>query len=205
MASRATQNLFLIATVPVVSFSATFLLLYLFMPRYDSSIVSTAKIVNTTHETTTPNVAMLPPVQLKVDVLAINAAVNPKGLTAGGDMDIDEDPNQLAWYNLGPKPGEEGSAVIAGHYGWKDTVPSIFNNLNKLIAGDEITTLSEDGSKKTFVVTRTALYAPNQDATDIFKSDDGKAHLNLITCQGTWVNTDRSYSERLVVFTDFVK
>lgn len=40
------------------------------------------------------------------------------------------------------------------------------------------------------------------DATRVFRSDDGKAHLNLITCQGAWDKQAKQYSKRLVVFTD---
>jgi len=119
-------------------------------------------------------------------------------------MDIDENPKQAAWYQLGAKPGEEGSAVIAGHYGWKKSVPSVFNDLHTLVAGDEISTVGEDGKVMTFVVSRLATYAPDQDATDVFRSDDGKAHLNLVTCQGSWNNSQSTYSERLVVFTNLV-
>jgi len=73
-----------------------------------------------------------------------------------------------------------------------------------LVAGDRILTVGEDGKVMTFVVTSLATYAPDQDATNVFRSDDGKAHLNLVTCQGSWNNSVRTYSERLVVFTDLL-
>ena len=45
-------------------------------------------------------------------------------------------------------------------------------------------------------------YDPNADAKDVFNLNDGKAHLNLITCVGIWNKIKKSRSERLVVFTD---
>jgi sortase (surface protein transpeptidase) len=30
------------------------------------------------------------------------------------------DQRNVAWFNLGPLPGENGSAVISGHYGLKN-------------------------------------------------------------------------------------
>jgi len=42
-------------------------------------------------------------------------------------------------------------------------------------------------------------------ATDVFTSSDGKAHLNLITCDGIWDKNAAQYSERLVVFADRVE
>jgi hypothetical protein len=39
----------------------------------------------------------------------------------------------------------------------------------------------------------------------VFASNDGGAHLNLITCAGEWNKGKKSYSERLVVFADKVE
>jgi len=145
------------------------------------------------------------PKSLSIGSINVDAIIKPVGLTSSGDMDIDDNPGELAWYKLGPKPGEKGSAVIAGHYGWKNNVPSIFNDLSDLIKGDEITVSTEDGKQKKFVVTKTEKYNPDQDATDVFRSSDGKAHLNLITCSGSWVTSEQTYTKRLVVFTDYVE
>jgi len=194
--------------VPLLSLCATLILLYIFVPRQPV----TAELVPITPPATSPIATPMAPVvatvatpaQLMIEGINVAAAINSVGVNTMGDMDIDDDATKVAWYKLGPKPGEEGSAVIAGHYGWKDGVSSVFNNLSKLVKGDTISTIGEDGVTKTFVVTRSEIYAPDQDATYVFKSDDGKAHLNLITCQGSWNNSAQTYSERLVVFTDLV-
>ena len=206
---RIAQIVFIVITVPLLVMSATILVLDHVMPRFratpavENREVSIA-VPEAVVRTPAPIVAISPPTQLKVDKIGVSAVIQPVGLNADGDMDIDENPVEAAWYKLGPKPGQEGSAVIAGHYGWKKNVPSVFNDLHTLVAGDEILTVGEDGKVLTFVVTRLATYAPNQDATDVFMSDDGKAHLNLVTCQGSWNNSVRTYSERLVVFTDLL-
>jgi LPXTG-site transpeptidase (sortase) family protein len=195
------QKTLIIVMVPLVSLSATFLLLYKYAPRYNDSPEKGNHISNTALKVQSYSM----PASLNVKKININAIVAPTGLTVEGDMDISENAQQLAWYKLGPKPGEKGSAVIAGHYGWKNGVPSVFNDLNSLIKGDEISVVGEDGRELTFVVTHTASYDPEQDATTVFTSKDKKAHLNLITCQGTWNKKSNTYSERLVVFTDFIK
>ncbi len=189
--------------VPMISLCATFLLLYGFAAKNTTPVATTAKPLTTTEQTKVSTQPSLP-TELAIESIHVAAAVNPTGLTPAGDMDIDENPKELAWYKLGPTPGEVGSAVIAGHYGWKNTTPAIFNELHKVVVGDEVQVLSKDGEKKAFVVTRTALYMPDQDATDVFTSNDGKAHLNIITCQGTWNDERQTYSERLIVFTDYV-
>lgn len=201
------QKLFVSVAVALVSLCTTFILLYIFRPPHQEPPIVPNGIsvpASVVHDAVLPSAISLP-VQVKIASINIVAHVNPVGVTQSGDMDIEENPEQAAWYKLGPKPGEEGSAVIAGHYGWKNGVPSVFNDLHKLVKGDMITTVGEDGQEKTFVVTRLEVYAPEQDATNVFRSDDGKAHLNLVTCQGSWNNSAQTYSERLVVFTDYVK
>jgi len=59
------------------------------------------------------------------------------------------------------------------------------------------------GASITFVVKEIRRYDPLQDATDVFTSKTG-AHLNLITCDGVWDASKKSYTKRLIVFTDLV-
>ena len=118
-------------------------------------------------------------------------------------MDVPKERANVAWFNLGPRPGENGSAVIAGHYGrWKNGKGSVFDNLHKLRKGDKIYVEDENGVIITFVVRESRRYDPNASVGDVFGSNDGKAHLNLITCEGVWDKVSKTYSKRLVVFTD---
>jgi len=203
--TRIIQKVFIAITVPTISLCVTLIALYAVIPRSATTVTTTQKPTPNTPDSMPASVDIAPPTQLNIENISVAAAIYPVGLTSAGDMDIDESPTELAWYKLGPKPGEEGSAVIAGHYGWKDGIPSVFNDLNKLVKGDKLSIVGEDGQMKEFVVNRTAVYAPDQDATDVFRSYDGKAHLNLITCQGAWNNTTHTYTERLVIFTDYIQ
>lgn len=193
-----------------MSICSTFILLYLLKPAQLPKQVSKTSAPTAPKETQLPRelptkVAFSVPSRLLIENIKVEASVKPVGLTPEGDMAIDENPEETAWYELGPKPGEEGSAVVAGHYGWKNGQGSVFNELHTLKVGDLIAIVDDKGQKVTFSVTRMQMYAPDQDATDVFKSDDGKAHLNLITCHGDWNSKLSTYSQRLVVFTDFVK
>ncbi|MDB5167129.1 MAG: peptidase family protein [Candidatus Saccharibacteria bacterium] len=182
-----------------------FILLHVFVPIPYSSTpsVRTVIIVPTSPKVIKASaIVSALPVRLEITSINIDTTIYTAGLTSSGDMDISENPDEVAWYQFGPKPGEIGSAVIAGHYGWKDGHGSIFNNLHMLVKGDEVSVYDQKGVKKVFVVQATQIYNPDADATKVFVSTDKKAHLNLITCEGTWVNTKDSYSNRLVVFTD---
>lgn len=146
-----------------------------------------------------------PPIRLKIPKIKVNTTLEHVGLTSEGAMDIPKSPDKAAWFNLGPRPGEIGSAVIDGHYGvWKNGKKTVFNNLNKLRKGDKVYTIDEKGSVITFVVRESKSYNSEMDADDVFISGDGKSHLNLITCEGVWNKVTQSYPRRLVIFTDKV-
>lgn len=140
--------------------------------------------------------------RLKIPVIGVDSAVIPVGLTSDGAMGVPKGPAEVAWFNLGPRPGENGSAVIAGHYGWENNIPAAFDNLHKLHKGDKISIGDENGVVTTFVVRETRIYGKDEIAPEVFSSSDGKAHLNLITCAGVWNKAEKTRSERLVVFTD---
>ena len=143
------------------------------------------------------------PKQLTISSINLTVDIDYVGLTSDGVMDIKPNSEAAGWYMLGPRPGDKGSAVIAGHYGWAmDGEPAIFNDIQKLSTGDELSVLDQKGQSTTFVVREIRKYNPDSDASAVFKSNDGNRHLNLITCSGVWENDKQSYSDRLVVFTD---
>lgn len=142
------------------------------------------------------------PLSLKIPTINVDAKIEYVGLTAGGEMDIPKSPDGVAWLELGPRPGEIGSAVVAGHYGvWKNGAETVFNNLKKLQIGDKIFVEDEKGASIPFVVRESRIFDPKADASSVFSSNDGKSHLNLVTCE-SWDKASESYSQRLVVFTD---
>ncbi len=52
---------------------------------------------------------------LSIPKLEVNAEIETVGLDNKGAMDVPKNAMNVAWYNLGPKPGEKGNAVMAGH------------------------------------------------------------------------------------------
>lgn len=149
-----------------------------------------------------PDTPVSRPVRLKIPAIRVDAAIEAVGLAADGTMDVPTVTSDVAWFELGPTPGAIGSAVITGHYGWKNGIGMVFNNLHKLRPGDIVTVEDSLGVTSSFVVQTSRRYDPNADVPEVFESADGKAHLNLITCEGIWDAQSNSYSKRLVVFTD---
>ena len=184
--------LILIATITV-------LLLNIFVIKpQSSSLTSVIK-----HDASKKTVQIIGfPIHLKIPTINVEAAITYVGVKPDGTMDVKSDPDSVYWYEFGPRPGEKGNAVIAGHYGWIGDKGSVFNNLNKLNKGDKILIIDENGIVITFIVSGSRDYTPEADASAVFKSSDGKSHLNLITCEGVWDNVKKTRSSRLVVFTD---
>lgn len=142
------------------------------------------------------------PVLLKIPTINVNAKIIPVGITNLGAMDTPKGPSDTGWFDLGPVPGEIGSAVIDGHRGFR-TGPAVFDDLHKINVGDKIFVENKDGKNFMFVVREKKVYGANENVPDVWNKND-KAHLNLITCSGTWNRLTRTSNERLVVFTDLV-
>ena len=142
------------------------------------------------------------PVRLTIPKIKVNAAIEYVGVTSTGIMDAPKGPDTVAWYDRGPRPGEKGSAVIDGHSGWKNNTLAVFDTLYTLQKGDKIYVEDTEGVTITFVVREVRIYDPKADASGVFFSNDGKAHLNLITCEGVWDVVSKSSPKRFVLFSD---
>jgi LPXTG-site transpeptidase (sortase) family protein len=149
----------------------------------------------------------LKPVRLIIPAIAINAPVEGVGTQPNADLATPtRDPWQdVGWYNLGPQPGERGSAVFDGHLDRPGGYPAVFWNLRDLHVGDEVLVKNSSGKTLRFQVTRIEMYPP-QDAPiqDIF-GNWGGTYLNLITCAGDWIPSQHQTNLRLVVYTSLAK
>ena len=144
------------------------------------------------------------PIRLKIPNINIDSTLDYVGITPEGAIGAPKDPASPAWFNLGARPGENGSAVIVGHFGWKNNAPAVFDNLHKLRTGDKLSVTDENGITVNFRVSHSKKYDSKADVSSVFDSGDKKARLILITCEGTWNKSEKSYSDRLVVFADKV-
>ena len=142
------------------------------------------------------------PIRLRIPRIDIDTNIEQTSFAPDGSMDVPQKPDEVAWFSLGPRPGEIGSAVIDGHSGWKDNQPAVFDNLSLLQKGDKIYVEDKAGATNTFIVREVSDYNSNQDTLNVFSSTDGKAHLNLITCTGVWKEATQTHSKRLIVFSD---
>lgn len=167
-----------------------------------SSIVPFVQGATFIKQTNLTNGEIGKPIRLKIPKINIDAHIENVGLTSEGAMDVPQSPENVAWLASGPRPGEKGISVIAGHFGWRNGILAAFDNLSGLRAGDKLYVEDNNGLTATFVVLELKIVLKDDDTSIVFESSDEKARLNLITCEGAWDKTDKSYSNRLVVFAE---
>lgn len=141
------------------------------------------------------------PVRLIVPSLMIDAAVQHVGVTAEGNMAVPSNFSDVGWYKYGVVPGGAGSSVLAGHVDNGLRLAGVFKRLNELQEGDEVVVERADGERVIFVVIGQRTYPYNEVPTEIIFNPSGSPRLNLITCEGAWVQALKTYDERLVIFT----
>ena len=151
-----------------------------------------------------PTPIILEPERLIIEKIGINAIVEKVGLTENKAMDVPKEKMNVAWYELGNKPGETGSAVIAGHYDWYDGA-AVFFKLNSLEKGDVIETVDTNGQREKFSVTDKALYKNEEFPISLVFSRRDKKRLNLITCDGIFNRQSDAYNEKLVIFSEAIE
>ena len=142
------------------------------------------------------------PNRIQIASIQVDAAIESVAIAPDGSMDVPKSIFNTAWYELGPRPGEVGSAVIDGHVDGPDGGPAVFADLKNLQQGDKISVIDDQGNAIVFQVRELRILNSDADATEIFTSSDGLAHLNLITCIGVWDKQAQSYTQRLIVFAD---
>jgi LPXTG-site transpeptidase (sortase) family protein len=143
------------------------------------------------------------PQRIIIPRLGIGADAEHVGRTAGGNMAVPVEFENVGWFREGYIPGETGNAVIAGHVDDARGNRAVFGRLSDVELGDSVLVEGEEGMLEFRVVRKEIFPYDTEDTSEIFGESD-KPMLNLITCDGTWDQSRRTYTERLVVFAELV-
>lgn len=153
--------------------------------------------------TTAPPVARSLPVELQIPAIGVSVSLSALGLNSTGTVQVPTDYNQPGWYELGPTPGQVGSAVILGHV---DTFqgPAVFFRLRTLEAGNQVDVTLADGAVARFAVGTVAEYVKAQFPDQEVYSSHGYSGLQLVTCGGAFDSQTGHYLSNIVVYTTLV-
>lgn len=165
------------------------------------STATTAPPTSTTAPTPVPRAGL--PVRVKIPRIKVDAAIEYVGLAPDGAMDTPKDYAHTAWYEPGPRPGDQGNAAIAGHVDSK-TGPAVFWDLPKLRPGDEVFVGGDDGIERRFVVVALESYGRADAPLDRIFGPTVARQLNLITCDpnSTFDRRKGEYAANVVVYTE---
>ena len=144
--------------------------------------------------TPAPNTPDNAPTVIVIPSIGLAAGIRSVGTDATGAMAVPTIANTVGWYGAGTVPGATGSAVLDAH------VYLAFKNLKNVKPGDGIYVEAANGIIRYFVVTAARTYADAKVPLNTLFNAADSAHLNLITCAGTWLPRAGTYSERLVVY-----
>lgn len=154
------------------------------------------------HMNTVGTASVALPVRIIIPTLQIDTPIEIVGRTEDGAMQSPSNFRDVAWYKEGARPGENGSAVVAGHLDNALGIAGVFKNLDTLSVGSYVYVQTISGQKKRFRVMRVAEYRYDEVPTrELFEKSGGK-YLNLITCSGSWLWKDGTYDQRLIVYTE---
>ena len=137
------------------------------------------------------------PVRLVISSIGVDAAVERRGLDANRNIATPVDYRDVAWYDLGPRPGESGDAILNGHVDWW-TGDAVFTHLGRLHVGDAITIVRADGTNLAFKVSALRAVDANARIGSLF-TRSGPATITLITCAGVWNPATQTDTRRLLV------
>ncbi len=140
------------------------------------------------------------PVMVEAPAVDIKTTIVPVGLQADGAMEL-PDPGSGAWYELGPRPGEPGPAVLVGHVDSVDG-PDVFYGLSSLVAGDAVHVDDADGARHTFVVVDVELAGKDTLPYGRIWADVDEPVLRLITCGGPYVRAAGGYQQNVIVYAE---
>ena len=130
--------------------------------------------------------------RLSIPAIGVNAGITAVGVTRGGHLAIGRSVRNVYRWRAGVLPGQQGSAVLAGHTWSKG--PGVFDRLGALEVGDRVVV-----RRNRFLVTRVRrVREMSRSEVAALFSDRGKARLVLITC-GDRNTTTGVYRSRIIV------
>lgn len=140
------------------------------------------------------------PARLLIPKIKVNAKIRSLGLTKDGSLAVPNYINQIGWYDMSSRPGSPGTIVLDGHYDVSNNETVFTKNIDTLIKGDEVQIVRGDGQIHSYVIESKELYDKNSVPMDKVIGGDGKERVHIITCFGSWVSREDTYSKRMVFY-----
>ena len=139
------------------------------------------------------------PEAVVIPAIGVSSPLVPLGLQPDKRMEVPEDYALAGWYTGGPRPGDNGPAVIAGHVDSKRG-PAVFYRLGELSKGDPIVVRYPGRAEARFRVERTERHPKRAFPTARVYGDTAGPALRLVTCGGGFDRASGHYRDNVIVF-----
>ncbi|MGI5453481.1 class F sortase [Streptomyces sp. CA-249302] len=140
------------------------------------------------------------PTRVLVPYIGVDAPVIGLGLDRDHRLTAppESDAGHVGWYEGGPSPGEQGTAVLVGHLD-TDTGPAVFAGLGELRAGHLVELRRADGRTAVYTIDAVKSYEKSHFPDGEVYGARGRPELRLITCGGEY-HRRTGYAGNTVVF-----
>lgn len=153
----------------------------------------------TTDEPVVDAEAAVPPVQVSIPSIDVQADVGSLGVSDDGTVEVPTDYDDAGWLDTSSPPGERGPAIVLGHVDSK-TGLAVFSRLAEVAVGDEVVLTGEDNKPVTYRVTGSGTYPKDDFPTQLVYGPAAGPVLRLITCGGVYDRDAGSHEDNVVVF-----
>ena len=144
------------------------------------------------------------PVRISIPAIGVNARVIRLGLNPDRTIEVPTNLADTGWFEPGPEPGEQGSAVIVGHLE-SLAGPGVFDRLRELRVGQTITIRLEDGSTVRYVADSMIRVPKSHFPTNRVYAQTKQPTLRLITCAGEMNAATGYHQYNYIVFASLAR
>ncbi len=142
------------------------------------------------------------PASLSIPSLSVFAPVQILGINVKGNIATPSSFSATGWYRYGPEPGDPGIALIDGHVNNGLGLAGVFLNLYTIKNGADIYISDKNKNKLHFVVSAVYKVPYTSHLDDILAGESEKSQLAIVTCDGSWVENEKTYNQRIVVLAE---
>jgi sortase (surface protein transpeptidase) len=144
------------------------------------------------------------PAELSIPAIGVDTPLVRLSLNSDGTLDVPADFSLAGWFVLGPRPGEPGPAVIAGHVD-STAGPAVFFRLGQLAPGSVVRVATKDRDVVLFRVYAVREYPKTAFPSSLVYGPTPGPELRLITCGGPFDARTGHYLDNIVVFARYVR
>jgi sortase (surface protein transpeptidase) len=140
-----------------------------------------------------------PPGWIRIPAIGVSARVVALGLNPDRTLEVPRRWADAGWYTGGPRPGQRGPAVIAGHVD-STSGPAVFYRLGELRRGARVRVRRADASTVTYAVEGVERWPKNGFPTGRVYGRTERSTLRLITCGGAFDQATGHYLDNVIVY-----